>query len=70
VIGPAPHGTAAALREFIAECMEMARIQAAICVKYAELADDAGLAYALKRHAAYVRAALETLTDLRGDRGP
>lgn len=62
------HGTPEAFREFIAECLGMARIQAELGGTYAAIGDDAGLEYAVRRLVAYTRAALGTLNDLRADK--
>jgi hypothetical protein len=62
------HGTPAAYREFIAETLSMARIQAELGATYAAIGDDVGLEYAMRRMVAYTRAALRTLTDLKTDK--
>ncbi len=62
------HGTPAAYREFIAESLSMARIQAELGATYAEIGDDAGLEYAIRRMVAYTRAALGTLKDLKTEK--
>jgi hypothetical protein len=59
------HGTPAAFREYIYEMAGLAAIQAELAMRYAELGDDAGLEYAARRWAAYTRAALATVKDLR-----
>lgn len=61
---PAPHGTAEALREFIGENTDLARIQAELATVYANVGDDIGLEYAVRRLVAYTRAAVGTLPDL------
>ncbi|WP_160310536.1 hypothetical protein [Microvirga vignae] len=61
----APHGTPDACREFIGEMLAMACIQAELGVTYADIRDDAGLEYNVRRLVAYTRAALGTLNDLR-----
>jgi hypothetical protein len=58
------HGTPGALREFIGENLDMARIQAELGVTYAALGDDAGLAYAIRRLVAHTKAALATAAHL------
>jgi hypothetical protein len=62
------HGTPEAYREFIAEMLGMARIQAEIGETYAATGDDAGLEYAMRRLVAYTRAALGTLADLKTEK--
>jgi type IV secretory pathway VirD2 relaxase len=54
-----------ALREFAAECLARAAFYASHGEDYACLRDDAGLAYAMRNVAAHVRAALDTLKDIR-----
>jgi len=58
------HGTRAALREFAAELLGMACIQAELGERFATLGDDVGLRYAIRRLAAYVQAAAQTVHDL------
>lgn len=58
------HGTRAALREFAAELLGMACIQAELGERFATLGDDVGLRYAVRRLAAYVQAAAQTVHDL------
>jgi hypothetical protein len=62
---PASMSSRAELREFIAEHLALARIQAELGITYAEIGDDVGLDYALRRHAAYMRAVIETFRDLQ-----
>jgi hypothetical protein len=62
---PAPIGSKDELREFIAEAMNMARIQAGLGATYAEIGDDVGLHYAARRLAAYTKAILATVADLQ-----
>jgi hypothetical protein len=59
------HGTPAAFREFIAETLAMAQLQAGLGTTYATIGDDVGLAYAVRSLVAYTKAALTTLNDLR-----
>jgi hypothetical protein len=59
------HGTPEALREFIAENVGLAAIQADLIRVYAELGDDRGLEYGLRHFVAYAKAALNTFADLR-----
>ncbi len=59
------HGSPAALREFIAENFSLAAVHAELICTYASLGDDAGLEYAARRFAAYAKAALSTLPDLK-----
>jgi hypothetical protein len=42
----------------------MASLQAELGAFYASIGDDTGLAYAVRRHMAYLKAALGTLEDL------
>jgi hypothetical protein len=65
--GHVAHGTPAALREFIAENIGMASIQADLVLTYAAIGDDRGLEYALRRFASYTKAALATFSDLKSD---
>lgn len=58
------HGTPVALREYIHEMAEGARIQAGLVMQYAELGDDVGLVYALRRQRAYVSAQIATAKEL------
>ena len=60
----APLGTADALREFAAEALGMAQIQAELAATYAAIGDDTGLHYATRKLAAYTEAALATVADL------
>lgn len=59
------HGAPAALREFAAESLDMARIQAELGSTFATIQDDVGLEYAVRRLVAYTRAALATVADLK-----
>lgn len=75
---PISHGTPAVYREHIHEMAGLAALQAELVMRYAELGDDTGLEYAVRKWTAYTRAALDTLKDLREmaerkedhDRGP
>ena len=60
-----PHGSPAALREFIAESLSMVVIQAQLGGTYAGIGDDTGLEYAVRKMVAYTRAVLGTLADLQ-----
>ncbi len=71
---PAPtdhiaHGTPAALREYIAENIGLASIQADLVLTYAALGDDKGLEYALRCFTSYTKAALATFSDLKSATG-
>jgi hypothetical protein len=55
---------AALLREFIHENAGFVRIQADLAQTYAELGDDAGLRYALRKLVAHVKAATSSFNDL------
>jgi histidine ammonia-lyase len=59
------HGTPAAFRAYIHEMAGLAAIQAELAMQYAELGDDVGLVYALRRWVAYTRAAVATAKDLK-----
>ena len=59
------HGSPAAYREFIHEMAGLAAVQASLAMQYAEIGDDAGLEYAMRRWVAYTRAAVGTLKDLK-----
>jgi hypothetical protein len=61
----AAYGTREAYREFLAETLAMARIQAELGAKFAEIGDDVGTAYAVRQLVAYTRAAVGTVGDLR-----
>ena len=61
----APHGSPEKYREFIHEMAGLAALQAGLAMRYAELGDDAGLSYAMRRWVAYTRAAVDTLKDLK-----
>jgi hypothetical protein len=62
----APAGSRAELREFVADALEMAALQAQLGVTHAETGDDVGLTYAVRKLAALTQAALQTVADLRG----
>jgi hypothetical protein len=53
------------LREFLAEALTMAGIQAGLGETFAEIGDDVGVHYAARRLAAYTKAILETVADLQ-----
>ena len=63
--GRSVHGTPAAFREFAADALTMASIQAELGRTFAEIGDDVGLEYALRRATAYFRCALGALHDLK-----
>lgn len=63
-----PYGSPEASRQFIAEALEMTRIQADLGVTYALIGDDAGLAYTARRLVAYFKAALGALSDLQASK--
>lgn len=63
------HGTPDAYREFLAETLVFAQIQADLGSTYAAIGDDAGLEYALRRLVAYTRAAVAVLSDLKAMKG-
>ena len=52
------------MREFIRENLAMVRIQADLGATYADIRDDIGLNYAVRKLAAYMQAALATIADL------
>ena len=62
---PAPIGTADELREFAAENLQLARIQADLGATYAEIGDDPGLEYATRKLVAHTRAVVATVADLK-----
>ena len=59
------HGTPEAYREYIHDVLDRAQIHADFGMRYAAIGDDAGLAYALRRLRACMRAALATFKDLK-----
>ena len=61
----APCGSVAELRAFIGETIGLAAVHAGLAETYASLGDDAGLEYAMRRFAAYSKAAFATLADLK-----
>jgi hypothetical protein len=63
--GHVAHGTPAALREYIAECITHAASQAELVQTCAGIGDDRGLEYALRRFASYTKAAFSTFQDLK-----
>src|SRR3954471_20643037 len=65
---PAGIGTPDELREFIAENLNLARIEADLGVTYAELGDDVGLGYAVRKLVAYTRAVVVTMRDLETEK--
>jgi hypothetical protein len=63
------HGTPKAYREFIHEMLTLAQVQADLAATYAAIGDDVGLEYALKRLAAYLRAATASFQDMQNMKG-
>ena len=61
----APIGSPEALREFAAENLELACIQADLGVTYCEINDIVGLQYAVHRLVASTRAVVATVADLK-----
>ena len=61
----APYGTPEAYRQFIAETVAGAAIHADLARTYAEIGNDAGLAFALKCLVACTRASVNTMTHLK-----
>jgi hypothetical protein len=59
------HGTPDMCREVIHEVAGMASLQAELAMRYAELGDDTGLEYAVRRWTAYTRSAIATMADLK-----
>ncbi|MBX3537669.1 MAG: hypothetical protein KF735_08530 [Chelatococcus sp.] len=53
------------LREVIHEYLALAALQAGLACTFAEIADDQGLEYALRRFRAYAVAAIDTYKQLR-----
>ena len=53
------------LRSIIAENLGLAAIQISLVQTYADLGDDRGLEYALRRFAAYAKLAFATFEDLK-----
>jgi hypothetical protein len=62
---PAPCGSTAELRAFIAETMALACVHAELAKTYGTLGDDHGLEYAMRCFTASSKAALDTLADLK-----
>lgn len=52
------------LRDHIARMMQMCRHYSAMTQRFAEIGDDAGVAYAMRKSFAYQRAAIGTCNDL------
>ena len=59
------YGSAASLRDFIAENISLAGIHRELVCTYAGIGDDRGLEYALRRFAAHVSAALSAFSGLK-----
>lgn len=62
---PIPYGEPDKYREYIAEMLSLAAVEAELGQTYCGLRDDAGLDYSLRKVIAYVRAAHESLKDLK-----
>ena len=60
-----PIGSPEERREFIAENLGLAGIHIELAQRYALIGDDHGLNYALRRYAAYSKAALGAFADLK-----
>jgi hypothetical protein len=60
----APYDGRPELRELIHEYVGLASIHAGLCQTYAELGDDLGLQYALRRFRSYAEAAISIFGDL------
>jgi hypothetical protein len=60
-----PHGGPEMLRACICEMAGFAQEHTKLVMHYAELGDDVGLSYAMRRWVAYTRAAADTLKELR-----
>ncbi|EIM26834.1 hypothetical protein [Microvirga lotononidis] len=59
------HGTPDAYRQYLAEVLWFAQIQADLGSTYAAIGDDAGLEYAVRRLVAYLRSVIAALSDLK-----
>jgi len=62
---PAPIGSTQELREFALESLGLAAIQAQLGAQYADIGDDAGLEYAVRKLVAYTRLAIGVVGDLK-----
>ena len=62
--GVAPLGTPEAFVEAMAEYLGLAALQCELAQRYADAGDGVGLAYAMRKFAAYAKAALGTFDDL------
>jgi hypothetical protein len=60
----APRGTPEAFVEAMAEYLGLAALHAELAQTYADAGDGVGLAYAMRKFAAYAKAALGTFDDL------
>jgi hypothetical protein len=60
----APLGTPEAFLEPLAEYLGLAALQCELAQKYADAGDGVGLGYAMRKFAAYAKAALGTYDDL------
>ena len=58
-------GTPAALREFVAECLQMTAFYASMGVNYGEVGDDAGLEVSTRKAAAALRQAISVMAMLK-----
>jgi hypothetical protein len=63
--GGAPLGGPEAFLEALAEYLGLAALQCELAQKYADAGDSVGLGYAMRKFAAYAKAALGTYDDLR-----
>jgi hypothetical protein len=62
--GGAPLGTPEAFLEVLVEYLGLAVLQCELAQKYADAGDAVGLGYAMRKFAAYAKAALGTYDDL------
>ena len=62
--GTAPLGTPEAFLDAMAEYLGLAALHAELAQTYADAGDGVGLAYAMRKFAAYAKAALGTFDDL------
>jgi hypothetical protein len=65
---PAPHGTPAALREFIAEHACLAHLFLSHAIDCASIGDDFGLAVALRKHGILMQAVHDTYRELSAEK--
>lgn len=64
-LGHIAYGTPEAYRQFIAETLAGAEIHANVARTYAEIGNDAGLAYAIRCLVACTRASVSAMADLK-----